>query len=90
MTAEIVRKAAFLEAANRTIASGSKYFRIEKAKEEALRNRDRSGRIRSVRYEIVLDIMTHEAGKPLKVEDKWFPAEKVVEKVGPEIKAIAK
>ena len=88
LTNEIIRKAAFLEAANRTLASGSRFFRIVEARENTLRNRDGSGRNRSTRFEVMLDIQTHKDGDPVRAADKWFPAEKVVEKVGPEIKAV--
>ncbi len=84
---EIVRKAAFLEAARATLKSGSDHFRIVNANEEALGNRGRPGS-GAVRYEVRLDIVMSKPGQRLIAAEKWFPAQNVVDKVGPEIKAV--
>lgn len=81
---DLLKKAAFLKAAEVTLDSGAYGFRILKAMRRTITSR-RGSRAKS--FAIYLDIETRQAGEPPPKGEKWYPARRVVKGLEAKLKA---
>ncbi len=80
--ADVVRKAAFLKAAETTLASGATSFRVTDAQRGGLSLR---APLSDENFAVRLTVETNRSGQQLSDKEIWYSAQKVVEGLRPEL-----